>query len=61
MLQQLQGYRTVIGFSIALACALWQTFVGPLPVLDPSQFATIVTIFGLVMRFATKTPVGQKS
>lgn len=57
----MQGYRTIIAFVIAFACALWQYFVGPLPVVDPQQFGVAVTIIGLVMRFLTKTPVGQKS
>lgn len=56
----LAGYKTVIAFSLAFACALWQYFVGPLPAVDAQQFGLAVTIVGLALRFVTKSPVGQK-
>lgn len=56
----LQGYKTIIGMGLAFACALWQVFVGPLPVVDAKEFAVVSTALGVVLRFLTKTPVGQK-
>lgn len=61
MLATLQGYKTIIAFTLAFACALWQVMVGPLPDIDPKQFGLAVTVVGLVMRFLTKTPVGKKA
>ena len=56
----MKGYRTVLAFSIALAAAVYQYFVGPLPEIDPKLWNVIVAAGGLYLRFNTTTPVGQK-
>lgn len=60
MFNWLQGYKTV-GFNlVALAVALLQHYGGPLPVVDLEQFNFVVVIVNLILRYATKGPVGSK-
>jgi len=60
MFQAVQGYKTVIAMGLALIVALWQTFVGPLPEIDPKLWNIAVPVVGLALRFATKSAVFEK-
>jgi len=60
-MQALKGYKTVLAMGIALAAALYQYFVGPLPAIDPAVWNVLVPIVGLALRFVTTGPVGQGS
>jgi len=57
----LQGYKTVIAMGIALAAALYQQFVGPLPAIDPQLWNILVPVAGIGLRMVTKTPLGVKA
>ena len=57
----LQGYKTVIAMGIALAAALYQQFVGPLPVVDQNLWNILVPVVGIGLRAVTKTPLGVKA
>ena len=51
------GKKTILTMSVALAVALWQTFVGPIPAVDPTLWSIAVPVAGLILRFVTKGPV----
>ena len=54
------GYKTVAFNVLALLVALAQYYFGALPEVDSAEFATLVTIINLFLRFVTKTPVFVK-
>lgn len=56
----MKGYRTLTGFAIVVASALYQTYWGPLPILSPEHWMLISGVFGFGMRLITNTAVGQK-
>ena len=59
-MKQLKGYKTVCAMGIALAAALYQQFVGPLPEVNQGLWNIMVPAVALGLRFVTTTPVGSK-
>lgn len=54
------GFKTITTMGVALAVALYQHYVAPIPAVDPELWAIAVPAMGLVLRFLTKTPVFNK-
>lgn len=58
----LSGKKTLIAFSVALAVALYQHFVEPVPAIEAlpggqETWDIAVAVAGLVLRFVTKEPI----
>lgn len=51
------GFKTVLTMGVALAVALYQQFVAPIPAVDPELWAIAVPTLALVLRFFTKTVI----
>ena len=53
----LKGYKTVLFNILAMAVAVAQYYGGPLPEVDPGQFALVVAIGNIGLRCVTDTGV----
>lgn len=58
----LAGKKTILTFSVALAVALYQHFVEPIPAIEAlpggqETWDIAVAVAGLVLRFVTRGPV----
>ena len=56
----LKGKKTVLFNVAAFAVAALQYYGGPLPEVDPAQFAAMIAVVNFVLRFVTNTAVFNK-
>lgn len=54
------GYRTLIIMTVALAAALFQHYVEPIPAVDPEVWNIVLPIIAIGMRLITKKAVPFK-
>lgn len=54
---QMKGKKTVLTMGVALAVALYQHFVGPIPAVDPELWNIVLPIVAIGLRAVTKTPM----
>ena len=59
-MKNIKGYRTFVSMGVALAVALYQAYVEPLPAVDPQVWSIAVPAVALILRFFTSTPVFNK-
>ena len=56
----LKGKRTILFNVAAFAVAVLQHYGGPLPEVDPAQFAALIAVVNFGLRFVTNTAAFSK-
>ena len=56
----LKGYRTTLFNVTSFAVAALQYYCGPLPAVDPTQFAAFIAVVNFLLRFVSNTSIFKK-